>query len=264
MKKLFMIFGISVVLVACNGGSSSTETTEDSTDVAMDSTPISRDSDSMQLTKDSELIIHEEHDDINRNPASVDTSYENPKPKGYAIVYCPTKMITHVPCIVDATITKDDIAKAIVSFRNKVKLQNPKIQESTIDRDIKGDSIDIYENMGIELEFDSDDFKQISKNTNQPLDFKNKKSLEWEWIIKPMHSTEKSILNFKFYYSNPDNTREYILEKTIRIFVTVDARTFLDKWKDFLVDDPKTTITVILVPLISFFGGLLFGKKSSK
>jgi hypothetical protein len=193
-------------------------------------------------------------------PAPPIIAKENPV-RGYAIVYCPTKMISNVPSIVNATISKEEFETAYAKFAEKIQGQNPDVQKEKINRDIKGDSIDIFEKMGVTLEFDPDDFKQISKNDNQTKDFTNKTSLEWDWIIKPLHSTPKSIINFKFYYLDPDNKQNFILEKTISVSSSVDARSFTDKWADFLAEDPKTTITVILVPFLTFLGGFFSGRK---
>jgi hypothetical protein len=181
--------------------------------------------------------------------------------RGFAIVYCPTKMISNVPSIVNATISKEEFATAYAKFAQKIQGENPDVQKEKINRDIKGDSIDIFEKMSVTLEFDPDDFKQISKNDNQTKDFTNKTSLEWDWIIKPLHSTPKSIINFKFYYLDPDNKQNFILEKTISVSSSVDARSFTDKWADFLAEDPKTTITVILVPFLTFLGGFFSGRR---
>ncbi|MEO5650089.1 MAG: hypothetical protein ABIR03_09220 [Ginsengibacter sp.] len=89
--------------------------------------------------------------------------------------------------------------------------------------------------------------------------------LEWEWNIKSLHSTRKSIISFKFYYLDPnDSVLNYLLEKTIPISVRVDARSFIDKWEDFLLDNPKTTTTAIVIPLFTFLGGFITGKKKKK
>ncbi len=184
---------------------------------------------------------------------------------GTAMVYCPAKMIKGVPSIVNATISKDELSEAFTKFNRKMQQLNPDKKKENISRDIKGDMIDIYERMGVTLEFDPEDFKQISDNDSPTKAFKNKSELEWEWVIKPLHSTRKSIINFKFYYIDPnDSSTNYIFQKTISIDVTVDARSYVDKWEDFLLDDPKTTTTAIVIPLVTFLGGFLTGKKKKK
>jgi len=184
---------------------------------------------------------------------------------GTAMVYCPAKMIKGIPSIVNATISRDEFSEAFTQFSKKIQQQNPGRKAEILSADIKGDSIDLYEKMGVLLEFDPEDFKQLSNNDNPTKAFKNKKELEWEWVVKPLHSTRKSIINFKFYYIDPnDSTTNYILQKTISIDVNVDARSYIDKWKDFLLDDPKTTTTAIVIPLVTFLGGFFTAKKKKK
>ncbi len=194
-------------------------------------------------------------------PASMS---EEKSARGYAIVYCPTRMISNVPSIVNATISKEEFATAYAKFSEKIQGQNPDVAPATISRDIKGDSINIFERMGVKLEFDPDDFKQVSGSEDATKEFADKNSLEWEWIIKPLHSTPRSIINFKFYYLDPTNKENFILEKTISISASVDTRSFTDKWADFLAEDPKTTITVILVPFLTFLGGFFSGRKKKE
>lgn len=197
-----------------------------------------------------------------RWPASIPE--DEPLPKGYAMVYCPAKMIKGVPSIVNATITKEELSKAYNKFITKITEQDNRLSKETIARDIKGDSIDLYQEMKVVLEYDTDDFKQISKDENLVQSFAGKLTLDWEWTIKPLKSTRKSILKFKFYGIGPSkNAETYILQKTINISAEVDARSFLTKWTDFLLDDPKTTLTAILIPVITFFGGFISGKKKN-
>jgi hypothetical protein len=188
-------------------------------------------------------------------------SNESPQ-KGIAMVYCPAKMIRNIPSIISATISRDELSKAVENFKQKVQDQNKDVKKEIISRDIKADSIDIYDKMGVDIEFDSDDFVEILKSKHNAVkEFGDKQTLDWEWTIKPLHSTEKSIIKFEFYYVDPDNKANYVLEKTISVVATVDARSYLDKWKDFLFEDSKTTVTAILIPFITFIGGFFSGKK---
>ncbi|MFT4154668.1 hypothetical protein [Parafilimonas sp.] len=230
---------------------------------------------------DSNLIITDTTAKNNlpdRRPASIDTSAQAPPEqnqqqqqhqaetmRGYAIVYCPSKMIIHVPSVIDAAITKNEFDSAYAIFVRTIQQQNPGTNVQQITKDVIGDSINLYNKMRVDIEFDPDDFKQISKNEITAKSFNNYKTLDWEWIIKPLRSTRKSIIKFNFYGIDPDNDEKIIiLEKTINVAVKVDARSFLEKWSDFLLDDPKTTITAILIPLLSFFGGFFTAKKSKK
>lgn len=190
------------------------------------------------------------------------------KPKqatGTALVYCPSTMLRGIPAIINATISKDELQKALDSFRDKIGEENPQVRKEEIARNIKTNQINIYETMGVTLEFDPEDFKEVSKDEIEAKSFGDRNSLEWEWYLKPLHTTRRSIINFKFYYVDPaSGNRNYLLEKTISVAVRVDPRTYVDQWKDFLLGDPKNTTTAIIIPLVTFLGGFLTGRKKKK
>ncbi|MEO8961998.1 MAG: hypothetical protein ABI325_08960 [Ginsengibacter sp.] len=239
--------------------------THDSLQMQVDST-VTIPADSMLLGKDTSStspIDSSKNHHIDRNPASV--PQEQKAATGTAMVYCPATMLRGIPSIINATISKDELSKAIVQFKQKIQEQNSDLKEQEISSDIKSNQIDLYERMGVTIEFDSTDFIQISKDKDVAKAFGEKNTLEWEWYIKPLHSTRRSIINFKFYYLDlNDNTPNYIFEKTISVAVRVDPRTYVDQWKDFLLGDPKNTTTAILIPLCTFLGGFITGKKKKK
>lgn len=185
--------------------------------------------------------------------------------KGIAMVYCPAKMIEGLPSIVSATLTKEEISSALKEFRKRMGEENPEATMKEIENDIKSETIDLYKNMAVKLEFDPDVFKISPKEAIITKSFGDKKQLNWEWDITPLRTTERSFIHFKFYYTDAaNNTMEEILDKRISVDVKVDNRAFLDKWKTFLLGDPKTTTTAILIPLATFLGGFLTGKKNKK
>lgn len=224
--------------------------------------------DSMVLASETLSIVPRRVDSlkvhpIDRSPVSVPT--EGKIAKGIVMVYCPPTMLKGIPSIVNATISKEEVSTALANFTKKMQVENPEQSRRKISSNIKSDSIDLYERMEVIIEFDSDDFKQIAEDENLAKSFGNKNILEWEWEIKPLHTTSKSIINFKFYYLNPnENTPNYIFEKTFSIVVKVDPRSYVDKWKDFLFGDAQNTTTAILIPLCTFLGGFISGKKKKK
>ena len=254
------------LLFSCSYSNRSKPHTSDS----ITQSPAKREQDSLtnripgvQIRKHSTTPTQIPKSSSNRDSANKDSNtVSNEVAKGYAIVYCPTKLIIHVPAILNAEITKEELEAAYATFATRLQQQNPDKNAQAIAKDIRGDSIDVYEKMRVAIEFDSSEFKQISGNDNALQAFANRKTLDWQWVIKPLESTRKSIIIFRFYGTDAASGEEtIILEKTIDISVQVDARSFVEKWSDFLLDDPKTTITAILIPLISFLGGFISGKK---
>lgn len=185
--------------------------------------------------------------------------------KGTAMVYCPAKMIEDIPSIVNATITKVEIDKALKEFVKEMEKANPENTPEEIESDIKSETIDLYEKMAVKIEFDQDVFKLYPKETSSTKSFGDKSKLEWEWEITPLRTTDKSFIHFRFYWADvANNTLKEILDKRISVDVRVNNRAFLDKWKTFILGDPKTTTTAILIPLATFLGGFLTGKKNKK
>lgn len=272
-SKLYILFAWLFVLKACtcNNSANDYKTVKDSVNNSIEKgnpvDTITSHEDTTQIRNDTLLLPNTIHKPLHKGKKVNSSPVIVPKEEvatGYAMVYCPAKMIRNVPSILYATISKDEMDSAVTKFADKIKNENPEKTKEKISKDIKGDHIDIYEKMGVTIEFDEDDFKKVSQNDNLVKDFGLKKELEWEWILKPIRSTQKSIITFKFFYVDPTDKKNYILEKTISISATVDARSFVNKWTDFLFDDPKTTITAIIIPLVTFFGGFLTGKKKAR
>lgn len=207
--------------------------------------------------KDTLLYYHVERPDI---------LIKKPKRStGTALVYCPSTMLKGIPAIINATISKDELSKALSDFKDKIAEENPETKKEQISSNIRSNQISIYDQMGVTIEYDPEDFKELSKDENESKSFGEQTALEWEWYLKPLHTTRRSIINFKFYYVNPeDNTRNYLLEKTISVAVRVDPRSYVDQWRDFLLGDPKNTTTAIIIPLVTFLGGFFTGRKKKK
>ncbi|MEI9934767.1 MAG: hypothetical protein WDM71_07940 [Ferruginibacter sp.] len=254
VSKLYFIVILFAVLVAGCGGNPPTAT------LVEDSTRVDSTATSMSKIDTSTKKFDTWRDTPNRGPASVEEDTEK-SVKGYAVAYCPSRMIEDVPNILYAEISKDDLKVIQEAIKGKVKADNPDAQDEQIAKDTKGDSIILYDRMKVELNIDDDVFKKISSDESIKT-FENQQSLEWSWTIKPKKITQKSIVSFKFFCVDTNgNDLNLILNKTINVAVKVDTRTLIDKWEDFLSNDPKTLLTVIIIPLITFISGLFLGKR---
>ncbi len=256
---------ITTVFIACNSGAPGNAETNSAAKDSAEENPPNMDSNGSFMSDSSMKMKNPyiTHADSTEGNPPKQQKWQNAK--GYAIVYCPTKMIIHVPSIIDAEITKTELKTAYSNFLKKIQKQNTNENADQLTKDIIGDSVNLFQKMRIDIQFDSDDFKEVSKDETPVKSFSDQNTLDWEWIVKPLQSTRKSIMKFDFYGIDPTNNEETnILEKTISVAVQVDARSFLEKWSDFLLDDPKTTITAIIIPVITFFGGFFSGKRNKK
>lgn len=119
--------------------------------------------------------------------------------------------------------------------------------------------------MEVVLNCDSDIFK-VASIDNQPIKTfaPGEKQLEWNWELKPGTTTNRTVITFLFNGIDAQNQPIRLGEKMMYITVKVDARSFFDKWLEFLSDDPKYTITAIVVPFLTFLGGYFLKRKPAK
>lgn len=115
---LFLVNYIAI-LIACNAGHQ--DTSDYASVITTDSIGTSL-PDTNSITTDTTARSNLP----DRRPAGIDTSGQTlPEQqqheiiRGYAIVYCPSKMIIHVPSIIDAAITKSEFDSAYAEFVGK-------------------------------------------------------------------------------------------------------------------------------------------------
>jgi len=136
--------------------------------------------------------------------------------KGKALVYCPVTMLRNVPSVINAVITKGEISSVMEKLVQKVMEQNIGASEQQIRSHIRNNDIDIHERMKVAIEYDLSDFKEISSDETPVKVFGQNNSLEWEWTIKPLRTTSKSIVSFLFYYQDIKGNATHLILKIIR------------------------------------------------
>jgi hypothetical protein len=202
----------------------------------------------------------------NRNPASVvEPSNETAPVKGSVVAYCPSSMIEDEASILSVAISKNDLQEVKDFVTSKVLADDQTAKPEKVGEDLKSDSILVYKKMKVSLSLDNDIFS-YSALTDTVQYFESAiNSLVWEWQVKPKKVSEKTFVLFKFYgVEQNGNVDSLVKTKTIVVKVQVNARGTIGKLLDFLSNDPKTTLTAILIPLFSFLGGLLVGKKGKQ
>lgn len=183
---------------------------------------------------------------------------------GYALVYCPDKMIKNSQNIVTARITRDELNKAItniVADLSKQESRNPgQIKDNLYQKQLQ-----VYNKMEVQLQCDDAIFNVTTVDPDVIKSFASgEKELEWNWELKPKTITSQTVIAFVFSGIGQNNQPIKLGEKMLYVTVKVDARSFWSKWLEFLSDDPKYTVTVILVPLITFLGGYFLRRKPSR
>jgi hypothetical protein len=184
--------------------------------------------------------------------------------KGSVAYYCPSKMIVDQEYFVTVSIAKEQLAQLLTEMRRDVLQLNPTANTA----DINGDSILVTDRMKVVLVCSRDYFKVIDSPEVAEMSFGNSNKIEWEWLIQPSAVISTVPIEVRVYAYNlqGDNTWNKVNNpvKSFFINVRVDPRTFWNKSLTFLNDNPKFLLSQILIPLFSFFGGILIGRRKKK
>lgn len=194
-----------------------------------------------------------------RGPAS-----EEEYNKGSVAYYCPTKMIKGQEYFVTVSISKDSLEKLIQQVRNQIQ----GVDSTANLADVHGDGILIGERMRVELVVPPDDFKIISPPPATDQVFLNSQTLEWDWIIEPtaVKNDIQIYIRVSAYNLNGSGTWVEVKHppKLFQVNIQIDPRDFWDKIIGFLSDNPEFLLAQILIPVLTFFFGWIFGKKKKE
>jgi hypothetical protein len=86
----------------------------------------------------------------------------------------------------------------------------------------------------------------------------------WRWNVIPVTNLPKARLIIKVTAQTPEGQVKDIDDKTFQIKVTLNNRQMFRDWWLYLRDNSSVVITVILIPLIAFFGKRYFERKAKK
>ncbi|ANH81570.1 hypothetical protein A8C56_11825 [Niabella ginsenosidivorans] len=182
---------------------------------------------------------------------------------GYALVYCPDKMIKNSQNIITARITKNELNKAITDLVTDLSKQENE-NTGSIKDNLYQKQLQVYNKMEVQLQCDESIFTVTTTGSDSIQSFApGEKELEWNWELKPRSVTGKTVISFIFKGIDRYNQPIKLGEKMLYVTVQVDVRSFWSKWMEFLSDDPKYTITAIIVPLVTFLGGYFLKRRSS-
>jgi hypothetical protein len=270
MKKsllFFLFISFALFWLSCNNSgseravagsaASAIDTVRMSADSTVKAAPTTKMADSLELRHRFE-----------RSSASVTTSGSTwsaaiQKPAmGSVAYYCPTRMIKDQEYYVTVSIGREqlDSLRAIeIQLATKLNVHiNP--------ADVKGDSIRLSPRMKVILTCSPDYFKNIdSAQILDEQDFGNADHLDWEWLIQPTAVVDKIPIEIRIYAFNLQNDGKWTQVnpplKSFSVNVRIDPRTLWDKSLTFISDNPKFLLAQILIPLFTFFGGVLFGRR---
>lgn len=79
-----------------------------------------------------------------------------------------------------------------------------------------------------------------------------------QWNITPKTTKEFTILTLNVIAEKPNGSRQNFESRNIAIDITIDKSLGRKVW-DWMMDNPGKTLTIVIIPLVAFFGKRIFG-----
>jgi hypothetical protein len=206
---------------------------------------------------------------INRAPASEPTEAEENPSQGSVAYYCPLHMIEGIETYVTVEISKDSLARLINDLTLEM-VQSTNTSREQVSQSIHGEALIIAKKMKVEIKVQQEDFTILDSDENLEKVFlsrsffhSSRNLLQWNWVILPKRIGQSVNIIIKISGFNPENGQwvEVTTPKIIVVSVSIDPRNYWSIIKDFFYHHFEYLLTQILVPLITFFGGILVGRK---
>jgi len=83
----------------------------------------------------------------------------------------------------------------------------------------------------------------------------------WEWSVTATGDKPQGVLYMKVEAETPAGSVPILAAKTIVVKIDLEYNIFRGIW-DYMFDNPKTVLTIIIIPIVAFFGKKLFDRKS--
>ncbi len=126
------------------------------------------------------------------------------------------------------------------------------------------DNIFFYKYLTISLKDPANSFKIVSlhENDRQLIDTLNLN--KWQWAVTPTTDLKTATLNIVVYAESPDGTPKLIETRIIPVTIAIDN---MSVWRViwlWLYDHPESFLTLIIIPLIIYFGKKLIERKKKR
>lgn len=81
---------------------------------------------------------------------------------------------------------------------------------------------------------------------------------KWQWNITPKTTKEFTTLTLNVVAEKPNGSRDRFESRNIAIDIAIDKNLNRSVW-NWMMDNPGKTLTLVIIPLVAFFGKRLFG-----
>lgn len=212
-----------------------------------------------------------------RSPASVDTASaiekpsDNPPPPpeaqparsailGYSYF---SHMRQHETRSVYAYISINNPQSVVIStVRNLSANENPVRRNDTVTINTYDLNMLLYKYVDVNLLQNDSDFiiHEVHPSARQEIDsvYGNK----WQWNITPKTTKKFASLTLNVIAEKPNGSRDRFESRNISIDIAIDKSLNRTVWS-WMMDNPGKTLTLVIIPLVAFFGKRIFGDKKA-
>lgn len=266
-KIFFLLLACFFFLTACNNAGETTETSDSTkvdsmppaTTVGVDTSAI-LDTMAMHLPDTAMINEHVPHTDTSHSavtPGTTDTTSKKSATLGISF-YDKMRLHEIKPLSVYVSIVNGQavLKRVIRSKEEQLNLTQEKNDTSII----WTSTINIYERLTVKLNYDSTDFEIKPLNT-ETQNINATGITRWTWNVEAISTNQRSstitvVLDPEPRYGTEDDLGPVIFKVKIRFSFWDMVRS----WIVWLADNPKVTITTILVPAIAW----LFARRRRK
>ncbi len=182
--------------------------------------------------------------------------------RGKLAFYCPKTMIfdqkNDVYGFINDLISDDQLRKIMIE---RVREHEPNLKPEEMDNNILIKKIEYYDLIELSLDNSANSDFKIDKIHDHDKQEVNEYIQDWHWKVTPTSSKtdQQLVLTVRAY--NDDGKTPYAFNKTYKFKVEVKKITYWEKIRELLLDNPELALSQILIPAITFVGGLFAGRR---
>ena len=257
MKMKFPIivlcFATAIALISCGGQTSeppSEYTVMPDTVASIETTPSAHDS---TVSAVAPTPVHAVPMRLQKRSARLAYSYCSEMKRNES-----SDVNVYVSVVNPASVVVDTLMKIVAAQHNP--------QTGKVDKDsVVSTNILLYKRIKIEL-IDPDSAFRIKQVYGEPWqEVDSSADTRWRWSVVPLTDAKQAKLILKVVAETPEGTVKDIDDRTFYVKVKLAPPTqMVRSWWSYLQDNPALVVTVILIPLIAFFGKRYFDRKAKK
>lgn len=194
-------------------------------------------------------------------PSEVETEETIPESVvSQLLVNCDNEMVEGNEYNILACVFQEDIKAQIV--KEIAELNHVSVEEVVENSKVK--SVTTTDKYTVTIVYDNKDFELLSGETSFIGSIKNKK--QWfEWIVKPISTGANKHISITVENIDEEGNKYALIPaERIKIDVAVDKSGFIDNMWIQIRDNAEWTITVLIIPIVTYLVGLFKRRKEDE